>query len=383
MAIISSQRHLFDIPDDVAYFNCSYNSPMLNSACDVLVKGAQEKLHPWQRTPANFFDDAQAMRTAAASALGGNAECYAVVPSASYGMSTAARILENHVGAGNEIIVLDEAFPSNYLPWHRLAETTGARLVVVPTPDDLNWTKAVIDHITDNTAVVAIPHCHWTNGARLNLVQISDETRTAGAALALDLTQSLGAMPFDFDQVKPDFVAAATYKWLLGPYGISLFYVDERWHNARPLEETWLGRKGAEQFENLVNYSHTYQPGARRFDMGQKNIPTLVPGSVVSLNQIARWGVKNIAETLAKTNTAIADGLSGTPLVALPQTVRSPHILGATAKAELPDHLLPALAEQKIFISRRGSSLRFAPHLHVSENDIDRLVSTIKTVFNC
>jgi len=29
-----SQRHLFDIPDDIAYFNCAYYSPQLNESPD-------------------------------------------------------------------------------------------------------------------------------------------------------------------------------------------------------------------------------------------------------------------------------------------------------------------------------------------------------------
>lgn len=66
MTILPSQRHLFDIPDDVAYFNCAYNAPMLNTSKEVLMEGVQSKQHPWERTPASFFDDADAIRTTAA-----------------------------------------------------------------------------------------------------------------------------------------------------------------------------------------------------------------------------------------------------------------------------------------------------------------------------
>lgn len=382
MTILPSQRHLFDVPNDVAYFNCAYNAPMLNASSEVLIEGVQSKQHPWERTPASFFDDADAIRTTAAQTLGGSADCFAVIPSASYGISAAARILEDHVTSEDEIIVLEEAFPSNYLPWHRLSEVTGARIVTVPTPDDFDWTKAVLHYTSKKTAVIAVPNCHWTNGARLDLELISEEARSAGAALVLDVTQSLGAMPLNFKVIKPDFCVAAGYKWLLFPYGISLFYADPRWHDSRPLEETWLGREGAENFADLVNYSHTYQSGARRFDMGQKCIANLTPGAVLSLQQLGDWGVENIAETLKDTNRLIAGALSNTPLVPLPEAFSSPHILGLTADGGLPESLLPNLASEKIYASRRGSALRFAPHLHVSENDIDRLGSTISKVFS-
>ncbi|MEC7222532.1 MAG: aminotransferase class V-fold PLP-dependent enzyme, partial [SAR324 cluster bacterium] len=167
MAQLESQRHLFNIPLEVAYFNCAYNSPLLIEAGSVLVEGALSKCQPWQRKPNDFFEDAETFRELASRALGGNSECYAVIPSASYGTSTVARIFEEKLGRGDEIIVLEKAFPSNYLPWQKLGQVTGAELVVVEAPGDFNWTQAVLDRITPRTKLVAIPNCHWTNGALL------------------------------------------------------------------------------------------------------------------------------------------------------------------------------------------------------------------------
>jgi selenocysteine lyase/cysteine desulfurase len=91
-----------------------------------------------------------------------------------------------------------------------------------------------------------------------------------------DATQTLAAMPFSIENVQPDFLVAAGYKWLLCPYGFSLLYVSERWRNARPLEETWLARDNAENFAALVKYSDTYIPGARKFDVGEKCTATIL-----------------------------------------------------------------------------------------------------------
>ena len=64
-----------------------------------------------------------------------------------------------------------------------------------------------------------------------------------GGALVLDLTQSLGAMTFELDQIRPDFAVAAAYKWLLGPYSTGLLYVDPRHHRGEPLELPIFSRK--------------------------------------------------------------------------------------------------------------------------------------------
>jgi hypothetical protein len=46
---MKSQRHLFDIPDDIAYFNCAYYSPQLNESRKRLLDGVKAKSHPWGR----------------------------------------------------------------------------------------------------------------------------------------------------------------------------------------------------------------------------------------------------------------------------------------------------------------------------------------------
>ena len=177
------------------------------------------------RAPADFFEDAERFRTLAARAFGGVAENYALIPSASYGTSTVVRIFETRLGAKDEIVVIEEAFPSNFLPWQRLARETGATLVTAPWPEGGGtWTEQVLYKITPQTALVAVPNCHWSNGAVLDLIAISEATRAVGAALVVEVTQSLGAMPLDLARVQPDFMIASGYKWLLFPYGLSLFY---------------------------------------------------------------------------------------------------------------------------------------------------------------
>ncbi len=130
----------------------------------------------------------------AAQLVGCSADDIAIVPSASYGIATAARNLP--VKKGQSILVLEEQFPSNYYSWQRRAEETGASLKVVPWPEDNDWTAAVLGALTSEVAIAALPHVQWTSGGRLDLVRIGQACRKIGSALVLDLTQSLGALPF-------------------------------------------------------------------------------------------------------------------------------------------------------------------------------------------
>src|SRR5262249_44743156 len=136
MLTIGSERPLFDIPEGIAYFNTAYNSPLLNSSRAALVSAAQAKSHPWERPSADFFNDAERVRVLAATLFGGDADAYAVVPAASYGLSAAARAIQPTLKVNDRIVVIDEEFPSNVLPWRRIALETGAVVVTVPTPAD-------------------------------------------------------------------------------------------------------------------------------------------------------------------------------------------------------------------------------------------------------
>jgi len=377
MTLLPSQRALFDVPASIAYFNCAYNTPQLNASRDALLAGVQAKSAPWQRTVASFFDDAETLRGLAAALFGGDADGWAVVPAASYGLATAARAIEPTLRPGDGVLLLAEDFPSNVLTWRRVAAQTGAVLHTVATPADGDWTAAVLAAIGSALRVVAVPSCHWTNGAAIDLVAVGAACRAAGCALVVDATQSLGAVPLSVDAVQPDFLVSAGYKWLLGPYGSGLMFVAERWRTARPLEESWLSRQGADDFAGLVNYADAYQGGARRFDVGEKCTPTLLPGAIAALQQLQAWGVDRIAATLAACNAQIAQQLQALGFGLLPAGLRMANILGATLPAGCQAQVVAALRAQHIHISQRGRSLRFAPHLHINDHDLQRLLQAL------
>lgn len=378
MIQIGSQRPLFDIPQGIAYFNTAYNAPLLNASRAALVDAAGAKSRPWERTPDDFFTDAERVRALAAGLFGGGADGWAVIPAASYGISAAARAIEPTLRPGDQILLMDEEFPSNVLPWRRSAQETGAEVVTVPTPADGDWTAAVLAHIGPRVKVAALAHCHWTNGARLDLVILGAACRAAGAALVLDATQSLGALPLELDAVAPAFLVAAGYKWLLAPYGFGLMYVAPAWRDARPLEETWLVRANAEDFAGLVRYSDAYRPGARRFDVGETCATTVLPGALAALEQLQAWGVPAIAEALGAVNAQVAERLEALGFTLPPAELRCPHLFGARMPEGFSGDLVGALRTKNVFVSQRGAAVRFAPHLHVTDRDVAQLVKGVE-----
>lgn len=374
--VIENARHLFDIPADVAYLNLAYMSPLPRASVAAGVAALEGKAHPWNTAPRDFFAPLERARTLFANLIGADADGIAVVPSAGYGISIAARNLK--LQRGQTILTLAEEFPANVYPWRRLAQTCGARMVTVTRNQGEDWTSALLAAIDGNTGLVAVPNCHWTDGARVDLERVSRAAKANGAALVLDLTQSAGAMPVDVKALGADFAVAATYKWLLGPYALGFLYVAPQWRNGEPLEESWSNRKDAENFARLVDYDDAYMPGARRFDMGEKAQHQLMPVALASLEQLTAWGVASVAETLAAKTAAIAArAAEELGCRSEPAASRARHYLGLRRDG-LPADLVARLAAEKVYVSVRGDAIRVTPHVYTTDGDIDRFIAALK-----
>jgi selenocysteine lyase/cysteine desulfurase len=293
------------------------------------------------------------------------------VPATSYGFTVAARALG--VGPADRVLVLAEEYPSGVYAWR----ATGAEVVTVERGADRSWTEAVLDVLDERISVVTVPNVHWTDGAVVDLAAVADRSHAVGARLVIDGSQSVGAMPLDVAALRPDFVVAVGYKWLLGPFGVGYLYVAPEHRDGEPIEQNWINRAGSQDFARLVDYRDDYQPGARRFDVGQRTKFELVPMAIAALEQLTAWGVDAVATRLAAITEGIAERTSGLGLDATPAAQRGPHLLGLAVPDGIRDTVLPALAKADCYAALRGRALRISPHLHVTEHDVDRLVEAL------
>jgi selenocysteine lyase/cysteine desulfurase len=374
--MLPNQRHLFSLPDDVTYLNCAYTAPLLKTAEAAGVRALAQKAAPWQLTANHFFETIQDNRQLFAQIIACPTEDVALIPSVSYGISLAARNIP--VAAGQKIVVLQDQFPSNVYAWRRRAAEMGARLTTISQPENDDWTPPVLEAIDRDTAVAALPHCHWTDGSLIDLVAVGSRCREVGAALVVDGTQSLGAMPFDRAAIQPDFLITTAHKWLLGPYSFGFAYIAARWQEGVPLEENWFNREGSEDFARLVDYRDAYQPGARRFDCGEASNFILAPVAAEALRQILSWKVAAIAATLKTKTDAIAERAREMGFKTAPAARRAPHLIGLRLPAPPPPDLPRRLAQDGVYVSVRGSAVRVAPHLYNTTADVDRLFRALQ-----
>lgn len=377
--VLPCQRRHFSLPDDFHYLNCAYMGPLPLAAERAGIEGLRAKRFPQAIVPEDFFRPVDDVRIRFARLIGApEPNRIATVPSVSYAVSTITR--NTDASRGSNVVIVHEQFPGNVYPWRRLVGEKGGELRVVKPPSDggrgARWSERILDHIDTATVAVAMGTVHWTDGARFDVAAIRERTREVGAALILDGTQSVGAAPIDVAALDPDALVVAGYKWLLGPYSLSLAWFGDRYLGGVPLEETWIARLGSENFAGLVDYADDYLPGALRFEVGQRSNFALVPTLTASLDLILEWRPERIAAYC----TALMDGaferLRGLGLRVEESAWRSPHLfgLGLPPGADL-ERLQESLARHRVGVSFRGSSVRVSPNAYNTDADIEALVA--------
>jgi len=378
------QRERFDLPREICYLNAAYMTPFPRAFEEIGRAALHDRTRPWETAPADFFERSEKVRKLAGDVFDAPADAIALVPAVSYGVATAARNLA--IGEGDVILTLSDEFPSNYYGWARVAEERGAVVEIIPGPPERNWTEAVeeaLERYGERVALLAVPHVHWSTGAMLDLVRIRALTRKVGAALFLDLTQSLGALPASMREIDPDFAVAAGYKWLFGPYALGYLYVAPRYRDGRPLEENWILRAGSEDFRRLSEYRPDYQPAARRFDMGERSNFLLMPLAEAALGMVLDWGPANIAATLRRLTDRLADRLEKSGFECTPRDWRAPHLMAARHADFSAESVLTKWRDAGIVASARGDWIRVAPHLWIDSADESRFGHALTALDSC
>lgn len=375
---MTSYRHLFDIPSDIAFLTAASYSPLPKSVQAAGNEGVARKGQPWRIDRAFRNSQNERARSVAARLIGADADDVALVPSVGYGFATAAGIVP--LKAGDRIIVLENDHSSPVLAWETPANAAGATVETVSPPTDEDWTKAVLDAMARPNAgpiaVVSISNVHWADGALLDVVAIAEAARAAGALIAVDATQAVGAVPVDVRHIDPDFLMFPTYKWLLGPYGRAFLYVAKRHQNAIPLEQTASGRMDVNSESETYLSDTRYVENARRFDMGERDHFITMEMASVGMELIETVGVSAVFQHVEQLTHRVQSAFP--KLIAGNAQSRSPHILSLNVGADRAKPICHALAQQNIHVSPRIGRVRVSPHIYNDDADIDRLIDALR-----
>lgn len=383
---MQNQKHLFALDPEVHYLNGASYSPSLISGIEKAkaaldLKGAT----PYKIRSTDHFATADRMRLQFCKLLNlpaTDADRVAVVTAVSYGMAVVAANLHRLSGLGmkTEILLVGEEFPNNVYAFERVCQQHSLAVRTVERPADApeNWSQRILENIRRGTAMVVVPQVHWVYGTRFDLEKIGARCREVGALLVLDLTQSLGILPFQHEKVQPDAVICASYKWLLGPYGLGMAWFGEFFDEGVPVEESWMNRAESEVFSGLIRYLREYRPRAQRYNAGEYSQFAQLPMAEDALRQILEWSPEAMQQYAKNLTDAPVERLRELGCSIENAENRAAHLfaVGLPAGVDL-EKLAARLAENRVFVALRGAGLRVATNVYNLEEDWGKLVELI------
>ncbi len=308
-------------------------------------------------------------RAVFADLVNANPNEIAVTSSVSAAVSALASAFD-FSGKRNKIIVSDFEFPTVAQIWHAQS-LRGAKVVHASEKEGQVPLEAFEKLIDEDTALVAIAHVCYRNGAMQDIKGIIELAHKYGALVLLDSYQALGIMPIDVKALQVDFMVGGALKYLLGSSGTGFMYVKEEL--IETLEPTSTGWFAQADVMALDIYAHEPSASARRFESGTPANPNLY-AALAGMKLIKKAGVINIYNHLTTLTTAIKDAANEQGYVITTPKEHGPMI---ALKSKDVETLVSKLAEEAIIVSSRDGNLRISPHLYNSVADIDLLMTAV------
>jgi len=374
--MLPSQRHLFDIPRDVCYLNAASWGPLPRAAVESGRIAVARKGQPWALPSGFMQEQIERARRAAANLINAEPTDIALIPSVSYGVATASKLMSLPPGA--RVLLLENDHVSPVLEWRTRAQREDILCDTVGQPTDGDWTAALLDALERPGAppvgVASISSVHWSDGCAIDMARLGAALRRHGAALLIDATHAAGMLRLDVQVLDPDFVVFPTYKWVLGPYGCAFLYIAKRHQSGEPLEQTGAARRSISSEQAPYLRDIAYVSGARRFDMGEREFFISLETAAFGMEQVAAWGSAAIGERLRMLTDRLAEGVRNTKVSIPDARVRAPHILSLGFPRGVPDGLMQRLSSAQVHAALRLGRLRISPHVYNDEADVDRFL---------
>ena len=297
-------RSQFLFPKERQYLNTASLGPspkmVINTVCKTIEQLETSCSHGHHLTKKTHQQIAQFLNT--------SEDEIAVIRNATEGMNIIARTMR--LKAGDEVIITTHEHVGGASPWLALQKDLG---VVVKLIDlDLNGKKnlqIIKNAVTSKTKAIAISHITCTNGMKLPIKQIAEFCRSKGIYSCVDGAQALGMFPIDLTDINPDFYTSSGHKWLFGPKGTGVFYMNKKW--IKKLNPVFAGAYTDSKFD-LNTLTMEYRNSVQREEYGTRNTAiSLGLGSAIEF--INTIGIENVAKRGRELASYFRKGLSEIP----------------------------------------------------------------------
>lgn len=277
--------------------------------------------------------------------------------------------------SGDRVLTTDQEHEGATHCWTNLARRRGVVLDVIPIAAEDQDPAAIVARFEQGigpaTKVISVSHVISSTGHRMPVEQIAALARSRGVFCVVDGAQAVGQIPVDVKAVGCDAYAAAGHKWLMGPKGTGMLYLDPA---ARDRVEAVQFEDGPRFVSNAV---------------GIGNLPLAIGLGAAAASMSTRGMANVLAHNLALRNRAY-EGLKSVPGLRMVGAAPGDPMATAMVAAELPaaadsrafrdrmrlEHqVIVKMAEKRWF-----NGFRLSPHVFNTQADIDRALAAIRQV---
>lgn len=302
--------------------------------------------------------------------LGVDEDCFVFLSNTTEGINAVASSMDWE--AGDEVVLSDVNFPSNVYPWINLRDR-GVEVNVAATDDGALTVDAVESEITDDTRLLSLPHVSSLTGHRIDLSEFGELAREHDAFLNVDGIQALGYCRPDLEDV--DGYQAATFKWLLGPFGLGISYFDEE--AVAEMDPSYVGYGSVTHGPEYRYDDFELKSGPQKFQYAHANYP-----AIYCLNRVLSFldevGVENVHRRVVDLSGYMIDELAALDGVSVVTDRNHRGGIVVFSKRGLDaGRAERRLAEDGVHVAARGENLRASVHFYNERSDVEALVEAV------
>lgn len=368
-----------------AYFDHAAVSPIPRCSADAMRHFLEQAETSGDFCWPQWSATASHLRILASDLIHCESEEIALVPNTTFGINVVANAYPWSSCKNPNVVVLENEFPSNLLPWWELQKRGVEIRMVSVDPTGIVDLDRLREAIDASTRIVSVSWVGYASGYRLDLEKICAIAKSKGAKVFLDAIQGLGVFPCDVSNLPIDYLAADGHKWMLGPEGAGILYI--RKDELEVLEPMMLGWNSLASAHLFRSEDRKLKRDASRYEGGSANHVGQI-GMEASLRLLLELGANQtkspVATAVLENAAVIEESLrrSGATIYRdcrLAQQKGS--LLSGIISFSFPDWdpltLRQALIRHKVMLSVRHGRLRIATHAYNDTSDIERLSHTI------
>jgi cysteine desulfurase/selenocysteine lyase len=305
----------------------------------------------------SWFDDMDRIRELCGRLVNCDARDVAFVPNASTGLAYLMQGLDWQ--SGDEVLTLEEEFP-NQLYQSAAVERFGVRHRLIPWP-------RFYEAVNVRTRAVLLSTVNYSTGFRPPIEEIGAFLRSRGVLLYVDGTQSVGALRFDVEKVRPAMLCVDAYKWMISPNGAGFVYVDPELRRTLPATVVgWRSDAGWRRVNQLRHGAPVFEDAAEKYEGGILGFPALyaMGAALQMVLELTPEAIEARVLHLAGKVRSIVRELGGEV------NTDESQIVTACLPGREAGALAGELRERGIVVSARHGRLRISPHFYNTEEDL-------------